>query len=48
MAVLETGTEEPGLGLEGRKAHHKDLIDIKNVDFIRSEWRAAERLSLHQ
>lgn len=37
--VLETGMEEPELRLGGRKAHHKDLKDIKNVDFIMSDWR---------
>lgn len=31
--------EEPELRLGGRKAHHKDLKDIKNVDFIMSDWR---------
>lgn len=37
-----TGTEEPQLRLDVRKAHHKDLIDIKNMDFILSDWRAME------
>lgn len=42
MDVLETGMEEPELRLNGRKAHHKDVIDTKNVDFIMSDWRAIE------
>ena len=42
IAVLETDTEEPELRLDGRKVHYKNLIDIKNVDFMTSDWRAIE------